>query len=363
MSYIASVGLGIPAYTLTQDEVKNLIPDLFPSFESKLGRILPIFDHSLIETRQTVVPKEWFIEDRTFVERNELYQQHTIELSVEAIHNCLTRSELLSKPFPVEQIDAFFFVSSSGISTPSIDAHIMNRLPFRNDVVRIPLWGLGCAGGAIALARANDWLRAFPTKNTLIISSELCSLTFQKKDQKMSNLVGTALFGDGVSATLLCGDQSSERSYIQTQVPRITHTHSHLEKDTLNIMGWKIVERGFEVIFSKKIPQLIESIWKPHVNQVLEEASIPREEITSWILHPGGRKVIEEMKRAYHIHNEQVHYSIDVLRQHGNMSSTTIFYILKKWLEQATDEKRSILSALGPGFSSEVVILKWEHIS
>ncbi len=362
MSYIASVGLGIPAYKLSQGEVKKLIPDLFPRIKSNVGRIWSIFDHSLIEERQTVVPKEWFMSEHSFVERNDLYTKHSIDLSIEAIRDCLDNHEMLSHAFLIEHIDMVLFVSSSGISTPSLEAHIMNELPFRSDVIRLPIWGLGCAGGAMALARANDWLRAFPNKHALIISSELCSLTFQKDDQKMSNIVGTALFGDGVSATLLCGEQSNGRKMIKKRVPRIIDSHSHLEKNTLDIMGWKMVEHGFEVIFSKKIPRLIESIWKRHVDQVLERMNRTPHEMTSWILHPGGRKVIEEMQRVYQLQHKQIQFSLDVLRQHGNMSSTTIFYILKKWLEQETDQEYSVLSSLGPGFSSEVLLLEWEHL-
>lgn len=363
MSFITSIGVGIPAYTLTQHEVKEMVPQLFPAFRTKMRRLLPIFDHSQIDERQVVVHKEWFLEEHSFSERNQLYIDETIRLSVQSIQECMHNLKVFTHEFPLEQIDMLLFVSSSGISTPSIEAHIMNELPFRADVVRLPLWGLGCAGGAMALSRAHEWLQANPDKNALIISSELCSLTFQKDDQKMSNLVGTALFGDGVSATLMMGNESGQRSYIRSNVPKVRSTFSHIEKNTLDIMGWNVTNKGFEVIFSKRIPTLIESIWKGHVDHALQRMDMQSKEITSWILHPGGRKVIGEMKRVYNLDEAQIQYSVDVLREHGNMSSTTIFYILKRWIENGSDEKTSVLSSLGPGFSSEVLLLEWMQMT
>src|SRR5699024_9128639 len=147
MSFITSIGVGIPAYTLTQHEVKEMVPQLFPAFRTKMRRLLPIFDHSQIDERQVVVHKEWFLEEHSFSERNQLYIDETIRLYVQAIQECMHNLKVFTHEFPLEQIDMLLFVSSSGISTPSIDAHIMNELPFRSDVVRLPLWGLGCAGG------------------------------------------------------------------------------------------------------------------------------------------------------------------------------------------------------------------------
>lgn len=362
MSYILSTGLGIPTNELTQSEVKELVPELFPTFRSKMGRLLSIFDHSHIERRQIVVEKEWFKSNHSFSERNDIYIEQSIQLSSKAIKECLSNNQMLTEQFPIERVDMLLFVSSSGISTPSIDAYLMNELPFRSDVVRMPLWGLGCAGGAMALSRAHEWLQANPDKNGLIVSSELCSLTFQKNDQKMSNLVGTALFGDGVSATLMIGEKSKETSYIRTTVPKIVYTDSRLEKGTLDTMGWNVTNEGFEVIFSKRIPTLVDSIWKYHVKDVLKACNYMKSDISSWILHPGGRKVIEEMKLAFDLHDNHIQYSVDVLREHGNMSSTTIFYILKRWLEQSKNEGTSILSSLGPGFSSEILLLDWVNV-
>lgn len=360
MSYIASIGLGIPNHVLTQEDVKDLIPTLFPTYIPKLKRVLPIFDHSNIEKRQVVVEKEWFTSQHSFQERNNLYINRTVQLATQSIQECLHNEHMLKEKFLEENIDLLVFVSSTGISTPSIDAHIINELNFRQDVVRMPLWGLGCAGGAMALSRAHEWLEVFPSKNALIVSSELCSLTFQKDDQKMSNLVGTALFGDGVSAALLIGNKSPQQKIIQKRLPKLLQSHSLIKKNTLGIMGWEVTNHGFEVVFSKRIPRLIQSIWKPHVEHVLTMMDIHKDSITSWIVHPGGRKVIEEMMGVFQLTQQSIRHSIDVLREHGNMSSTTIFYILKRWLEGKSDEKYSVISSLGPGFSSEVLLAVWE---
>src|SRR5699024_3684244 len=151
--------------------------------------------------------EKWFLEDHTFEKKNNLYIQYAKKLSVEAVDYCLSNELFLKEPIPYEAIDAIFYISSTGISTPSMDAYIFNERPFREDIIRVPLWGLGCAGGAVGLSRASDYLKAHPDQTVLVVCCELCSLTFQKSDVRMSNLVGTAIFGDGVSAVVLAGDQ------------------------------------------------------------------------------------------------------------------------------------------------------------
>src|SRR5690625_4078303 len=198
MVYIGSVGLGIPDYHMKQTEVKELVTQIFNSKGDRFNRLLPIFDNAKINVRQFSVDSNCFREYHTFSSRNELYFTLAKRYSLDAIDHCLANDVFLKEPLPYERIDMIVFVSSTGISTPSIDTYRFNERPFKQSVVRMPMWGLGCAGGAIGLSRASDWAHLHKNKTSLVICCELCSLTFQKDDQSKGNIVGTALFGDGV---------------------------------------------------------------------------------------------------------------------------------------------------------------------
>jgi len=360
MSYLCSVGLGIPKHTITQERVKTLVEEIFPLPKKEIERLLPVFDHAEIFERQLVVEEDWFKNDHTFEERNQLYQEHALTYSLQAIDHCLTNREFLEKDFPYKAIDAIIYISSTGISTPSIEAYIMNERPFREDIIRMPLWGLGCAGGVMGLARAFDWLTAHPDKNVLVISCELCSLTFQKNDLKKSNLIGTALFGDGISAVLLMGNQSPYLTYTKGSKPKVLQTSSYTKKDSIDVMGWNVTDSGFEVIFSKEIPTLVNTIWKNHLLDFLKILTLKEQEIDFYIAHPGGMKVLLAIKESLNIASSKLKYSYEILAKHGNMSSATVFYVLQKWMKQEIPkQKKSIITALGPGFSSELLFLEW----
>jgi alkylresorcinol/alkylpyrone synthase len=355
MATICSVGVGIPMYEISQTKVKDLVQHIFSYSEREINRLLPIFDNAAIMQRQFVVPEAWFLSNHSFEERNKLYHKFAIQYSLEAMDNCLKHALV-----KYDDIDLLVFVSSTGVSTPSLDTFLMNERPFRRNVERMPLWGLGCAGGAIGLSRVHNWLKANPEKTALLVNCEICSLTFQKGDHKKSNLVGTALFGDGVSAVLLTGDPTV-REKGQKPLPVIKNYSSFTKIDSTDVMGWGVVDTGFEVIFSKSIPALVETIWKDHLLSFLENEHLRVADIKCFIAHPGGKKVLEAMKESVHIVPEKLMYSEEVLRDHGNMSSATVQYVMQKWLQEdmKTGDK-GIVCALGPGFSSEILLVEWD---
>lgn len=360
MTHISSVGLGIPSYEIEQFEVKELVKSLFPYSKMRMKRLLPVFDNANVKKRQLVVEKEWFLEEHTFEEKNRLYMEYAQKQSLKAIDHCLNNQVHLTSAIPYEAIDLIVYVSSTGIATPSIDAHLINERPFRQDIARMPLWGLGCAGGAIGISRIHDWISANPTKTALLVCCELCSLTFQKGDTRKSNLIGTALFGDGASALLAVGQQSPYLNHSRRIHPKIKETHSHIERNSTDVMGWEVSNKGLEVIFSKSIPALVESMWKEHACSFLEKLDLTVKEIYSFIAHPGGRKVLEAMVRSLDTSSEKFIHSYNILAKHGNMSSATVLYILNEWMkEQVPRHSQSVLSALGPGFSSELLLLEW----
>lgn len=360
MTKIASVGIGVPSHTLDQETVKSLVKKIFVNEKRMINRLLTVFENAAIQSRQFVVTPDWFETTQDFKTRNDLYIKHAVDLSLIAIEDCLTNQSFLQKTVPISDIDHIIFVSSTGIATPTIDVHIINRLPFRESISRTPLWGLGCAGGAIGISHAHHILQAQPTTNVLLICCELCSLTFQNNDIRKSNIVGTALFGDGASAALLIGNKSHLNRYVQAkQTPSIKSTSSFTKRHTENVMGWNINTNGFHVIFSKRIPKLIHTLFKPHLEKFMGEHLLVNDDIDSFIAHPGGRKVLESMEEACLIPSEKLRHSYDVLKNHGNMSSPTVLYVLREWIKDSESKHRSILSALGPGFSSELLLLEW----
>lgn len=360
MTYICSIGISTPKHELHQSEVKDFVKNIFPRPEKELRRILPVFENASVDKRQFVMAKSWFKEGHSFKERNDLYQKEALEHSLKAIDDCLTNSDFLQDKIPYEAIDKIIFVSSTGISTPSLDAHILNGRNFRDDIVRLPLWGLGCAGGASGLARASEWLSLNKSSCALVVCVELCSLTFQKDDTRKSNFIGTALFGDGISAALLVGEQSSYLSHRSKATPKINHVSSKLKKNSLSVMGWGITNTGFEVIFSKSIPKLVETFWANHVQEFLVNAKLTPKDLSFLVAHPGGKKVLEAIARVLEIDKGKLKHSYNVLREHGNMSSATVFYILSQWMKEDVKKgEKSILSALGPGFSSELISMEW----
>lgn len=360
MTNIASIGLGIPDNTFPQEMAKGLVTTLFSHDEEKMAKYLPVFDNAAVNERQLAVDSSWLQEQHTFEEQNDMYQKHALKYSLEAIDHALTDTDYIENDIPYEAVDMIIFVSSTGISTPSMCAHLMNERPFREDVCRMPLWGLGCAGGAIGLSRGHDWLEAHPTKTALIICCELTSLTFQKEDLSVSNLIGTALFGDGVGAVLMLGEKSPYQTRCKHNSPRILSTSSRTKKHSTSVMGWDVTNRGLEVIFSKHIPDMIDPFWKEHLQTVCRDNQLNLDDIHSLIAHPGGIKVLAKMEEALKMTGDRLKYSYSVLKHHGNMSSATVIYVLNEWMKAPVDPTgNSLLCALGPGFSSEILVLEW----
>ena len=271
----------------------------------------------------------------------------------------LKETECSDNPIKPSEVDAIFFISSSGISTPSIEARIMNLIPFRDDTKRIPIWGLGCAGGAAGLSRAYEYCLAFPTANVLVLSVELCSLTFQKDDYSKSNLVGASLFSDGVACALVAGSQSTVKANKPT--PKIIATTSKLMPNSENVMGWDVKNSGLHVVFSKSIPSIITKWLGPFVHEFLSSNELNKDDIAHFVAHPGGKKVLEAYEEALGFDHTKTDISRDILRVNGNMSSPTILYVLQRFMEnEPVSGEYGLMAALGPGFCGELLLLKWE---
>ncbi len=361
MPSILSVGTCNPEYPLLQNETVEFAKELFEDHFSNIDRLLRVFQNGQIETRYFANGMQWYKEEHSLQERNDKYIEKSVEYGVEAIRQCVTNDHYLQRPIPINDIDAILFISSTGLATPSIEARIMNILPFNPHTKRIPIWGLGCAGGAAGLSRAYEHCLAYPSSKVLVLCVELCSLTFQKNDISKSNLIGTSLFADGVSCALMVGDEIRRSQYSsQSASPKIRATQSTLMPDSEDVMGWDVKDNGLYVVFSKDIPNIVSSWLQPNLVKFLLDQDVSLDQIHHYIAHPGGLKVLNAYAQALSISNKMFEDSMHVLRDFGNMSSATVLYVLERFMNKTIEEgELGILLALGPGFSSEILLLEW----
>jgi len=362
MPTIISVGEYNPPYELKQELTVKFARNLFQDSYPDIDRLLQVFKNGDIKKRHFSNPLEWYKKSHSFEEKNNTYIDKAVEYGVKAVRNCLQNSQFLKKSIPYEEIDAFIFISTTGISTPSIDVKIMNALPFSSHSKRIPIWGLGCAGGASGLARAFEFCKAYPKAKVLVLSVELCSLTFQKDDMSKSNIIGTSLFADGVSCACVVGDEVEIETFSKLDYyPNIIGTHSTLMKDSEDVMGWNIKNKGLFVIFSKSIPVLIKSWLKENITDFLKDNRVSLDKVSRFIAHPGGKKVLDAYESSLEFSTEMTAISRQVLKEHGNMSSATILYVLKRFMESRdiSAEEFGLVTALGPGFSCELLLVQW----
>jgi alkylresorcinol/alkylpyrone synthase len=342
---ILSAATAVPPHRIEQADTKKFARRLFAGKFRDLERLLPIFDNGLIETRHTCQPMEWFGQEWSFPERNALYIEHALELSEKAAHRCLDRAGV--QP---EKVGALFFVSTTGISTPSLDAKLLFRLGLDPHLKRIPVWGLGCAGGATGMARAADYARAYPEELVLVVVVELCSLTFQVGDVSKSNLVAASLFADGAAAVLLGAGEG----------PEVLGSHSTTWPGTEDVMGWDLIETGLKVRFARSVPQIVRTRTRATMEEACEKHGISLEDLRHLVVHPGGVKVLEAYEEALGLESGSLDLSREILRGYGNMSSASVLFVLEQFLEGCpigSGEYGSI-SALGPGFSAEHVLFR-----
>ncbi|HYK75117.1 MAG TPA: 3-oxoacyl-[acyl-carrier-protein] synthase III C-terminal domain-containing protein [Pseudoneobacillus sp.] len=362
MPKIISIAEAIPPFVISQHETMKFARELFSESFKDIERLLTAFQNGQIEKRHFAKGLDWFKKDHSFQEKNDTYIEEAVSLGKKAIENCLHSNDFLKKAVDYQDIDAIFTISSTGIATPSIEARIMNHLPFSPHTKRIPIWGLGCAGGASGLSRAFEYCLAFPKAKVLVLTIELCSLTFQKNDRSKSNLIGTSLFADGVACALIVGDEV-QINHLSTRksVPSILGTQSTTKKDSIDVMGWDLKDEGLFVIFSKSIPVLIENWLKPNVETFLSKYGLTSNDIKHFIAHPGGLKVLEAYVKALQLPMSMIDYSLQVLQSFGNMSSSTVFYVLDRFMkDDIPNGDVGIIAALGPGFSSELLLVRWE---
>ncbi len=351
---ITSVATALPSHVVGQEQAREFVEQLFGESFADDRRLFAVFDHAGIERRHVCMPLAWYGEPHRFGEANERYVEHALALSAEVARAALERSGL--EPADVDQI---VFVSSTGIATPSLDARLSNLLGFRRDLRRTPLWGLGCAGGAAGLSRAREFAIADPEARVLLIAIELCSLTFQRGEPSRRNLVATSLFSDGAAAAVIAGAQADVTARPHPPVALVA-SRSTLWPDSLDVMGWEVDEHGLHVVFSRDIPTIVRDWVRPDFESFLGEHGLRLDQLDRVIAHPGGPKVLAAYQQALGLSHEALRHAEDVLRTCGNMSSPTCLFVLERALQanELGPGETAVLAALGPGFSSEYVLLE-----
>jgi alkylresorcinol/alkylpyrone synthase len=354
---LLAVATAVPPHVVRQKDARRFAETLFADTLRIDPRLLEVFENAEIEKRHTSAPLEWFGGKHTFAERNALYVETAVDLGADVARRVLERAEL--EPADVDHV---IFVSSTGISTPSIDALLANRLGFRSDFRRTPLWGLGCAGGAAGLSRARDFALADPNARVLLIALELCTLTFLNGDLSKRNLVAASLFGDGAAAAIVEGSQAP-RNGAPGRALALRAAQSTLWKDTLDVMGWEVEEAGLRVVFSRSIPNIVIEHVRPSLEKFLTAHNLALSDIRHIIAHPGGIKVLRAYAEALDLGPSALVHARDVLHAYGNMSSPSCLFVLERFIEAGdiAPGEHGVVMALGPGFSSEYVLVQGEE--
>jgi alkylresorcinol/alkylpyrone synthase len=352
MPRIVAVATAVPPHAVTQQVAQAFSRDHFAVAFEDIHRLLPIFDHAAIARRYFTRPPTWLANAPSFAERNAHFAEEATTLAAEAARGCLEQAA--RDPLEVETL---VFVSTTGIAAPSVDAYLIQRLGMSPHTRRLPVWGLGCAGGVAGLARSADLARATPEGLVLLVTVETCGLTFCPKDLSKSNFVASALFGDGAGAVLVAGPKADATG------PRILGAQSTLWPGTEDVMGWDVAEDGFRVKFSRDIPTIVRRLLRPAVERFLKPYGLSPSDITHYISHPGGPRVMGAYAEALGLEPDQLTLARSVLREYGNMSSSSVLFVLERTFKevQAAPGDYGLLLALGPGFSAEQLLIQWEN--
>jgi len=304
--------------------------------------------------RHLALPVEEYPELAGFGAANDAFIRVGTDVGAQALSQALQRAGLAPG-----DIDAIFFASVTGVATPSIDARLVNRLGLRSDVKRIPMFGLGCVAGAAGIARVHDYLKAWPQQVAVLVSVELCSLTLQREDFSIANLISSGLFGDGGAAVVMAGAERART--LGAAGPRVLATRSRFYLDTEKVMGWDIGDRGFKIVLEASVPDVVNRWLGDDIDGFLADLGLDRARIGSWVCHPGGPKVLDAFEEVLGLGAGELALTRKSLSEVGNMSSSSVLFVLRDTIEQQRPAPGTLgmILAMGPGFCSELVLVQW----
>jgi alkylresorcinol/alkylpyrone synthase len=351
VAYISAVKTVDFPYKVQQSDLKQFASNLFSDSFKDIEKLLSVFDNTGIDNRNLCVPIEHFSKDTSFEEKNNLFKKYSFEYSQSVVNNILEENSI-SK----DKITDIIYFTSTGLMTPSLDALLIDKMNLNPEINRTPIWGLGCAAGVSAIAKAKTIADANPDAVILLIGVELCSLTFIRNDLSKSNFIATSLFSDGIASLIITGENSKEIIKNNFSI-KILVSKSKLYPDSEDVMGWEFIDEGFKVVFSKDIPSLVDSLIKDDVIKFLNGNNLDTKSLSNFVIHPGGTKVINAYENSLGIKRSKLTNTIETLKNYGNMSSVTAIYVLEKFMKYGFESGKSLMMSLGPGFSCEMLLL------
>jgi alkylresorcinol/alkylpyrone synthase len=352
---IASAASAFPKHYYSQKFLLERLQDYWGDQLKNPLLLARLHRNVTVDGRYLAIPTEQYLDIKTWGQANDIWIKVAQELGEQAL--CLALHNAGLKP---HDLGALLFTSVTGIASPSIDALLINRMGLPANIRRTPIFGLGCVAGAAGIARAADYVRAYPSQAAALVSVELCSLTLQREDLSVANLISSGLFADGSAAVIVTGAEF-ESSGSEISGPKILATRSVFYPGTEEMMGWNISEKGFNIVLSTEVPNLIRQNLGRDVDAFLADNGYRRGDLQSWVLHTGGPKVLEACATALGLHNGQLDASWDCLRKVGNLSSASVLVVLEGVIKHRRPEPGTmgLLAAMGPGFCSELLLLQW----
>ncbi|NRQ33044.1 type III polyketide synthase [Nonomuraea sp. NN258] len=338
--HISGVQTVLPDHRYEQAEITEAFSRLTDADEELLRRF-----HTAtgVEGRNLALPLADYTKLDSFGRANAAYAEIALDLGEQALRGALDKAGV-----PPEKVDHLLFCSTTGLATPSLDARLAQRVGLRTDVKRVPVFGLGCAAGASGLSRLHDYLRGWPDHVAVLVCVELCSLTVQRDDTSIANLVASGLFGDGAAAVVATG---------RGKGPEVVATRSRLYPDTEHLMGWEVGEHGFRIVLDRDLTGFVEEVLAPDIKAFLADYGLMPDQVATWVCHPGGPKVIDKIVETLGLPPQALDVTWASLRQYGNLSSVSVLHVLQQTRGRA--EQPAVLLALGPGFSAELLLLHW----
>lgn len=347
---IASVATALPPYYYDQDTLLAALKAYWSQRRTNLDRLEALHRHVSVGGRHLALKMEEYPLLANWGEANRAWIRVSLDLGEKAVVDALGRAGAAP-----QDVGAVLFVSVTGIATPSIDARLVSRVGFSPRIKRLPIFGLGCVAGASGIARAADYVKAYPDEFAVLLSVELCSLTIQRGDLSVANLIATGLFGDGAAAVVVAGANRRAAG------PRVVASRSVFYPGTEEVMGWDITDQGFKIVLSAGVPDVVRDHLRADVDEFLADHNLARRDIRSWVCHPGGPKVLEAFQESLELPADALEMTWNSLREVGNLSSASVLFVLRDTMERRRPPAGApgLLLAMGPGFCSEIVLLEW----